>query len=168
MRRLVGKGYATSISTALDALPTWLSDELRAVPFFCGVDPVFAGLHDFTCSDDGRNYASTAHVVYPEHLTHRPRNERQATIVLPEVESPWVVIHELGHILHERLGFPPAPEPVTGYAATNVFEAFAEAFTMAHVPGYAPWDVSRARLATYKMRYPRLAPYFERRKSPCL
>jgi hypothetical protein len=41
-------------------------------------------------------------------------------------------MHELGHALHERLEFRPVAVPLTDYARTNTYEAFAEAFMIAH------------------------------------
>ncbi len=93
---------------------------------------------------DGRNYADTAHVLYPTHQPRLPRSRRVTTVCLPlEVES-WAVVHELGHVLHEALEFEPAPRPVDDYAATNSHEAFARAFDAWIMPHL--WPAERARL----------------------
>ena len=159
MQRIHGTGYVTAITAALAILPAWLAHMLRPTHFLCGIDPLYAGLHSFPEAEDGRSLRDTAHVAYGHHI-NAARAQAVTTVVLPLVEPPEVVLHELGHVLHERLGFAPAPEPVTAYAEVDEFEAFAEAFTMAHVPGYAPWDISLQRLATYRRRHPDLAPYF--------
>lgn len=160
MKRLVSTGFRSVISGALAMFPEWLADELRDSDFLCGVDPLFVGLHEFYDTEDGRSYRNTAHVAYPFHQLHRPAAHRATTVALPILEEPWVIVHELGHVLHERLGFPEAPGPVTEYAEANDMEAFAEAFTMAHVPGYVTAEASLERLAEYRRRVPNLAPYF--------
>lgn len=160
MDRLVGSGHRTAISAALMLLPPLAVEMLRETRWFCGSDPVFAGLHRYCAADDGRTYRQTAHVVYPQHLIDRPLGERITTVVLPVVEEPWVIIHELGHVLHAFLGFPPAPEPVTEYATCSDWEAFAEGFTAAHVPGYAASDAVDRRLATFRNRYPAVGAHF--------
>lgn len=160
MKRVVGATYRTTISAAFDLLPEWLADELRGTHFLCGVDPLFVGLHGTDTTTDGRSYRDTAHVNYGFFASHRPASDRATTVALPIPVEPWVVVHELGHVVHELLRWAPSPDPVTKYAATNRWESFAEAFTMAHVPGYASWDSSRRRLARYLQRQPDLAPYF--------
>ncbi len=50
-------------------------------------------------------------------------------MVLPRLPTLAVVIHELGHVLDESLGFRQIVNPVTEYAKINRREAFAEAFT---------------------------------------
>jgi len=54
---------------------------------------------------------------------------------------PAVIIHELGHALHDQLDHQPEVQPVTQYARTNSHEAFAEAFT-AWVAASGPVDDS--------------------------
>lgn len=100
---------------------------LGHVRFVCGVDPVFAGVHSF----DGCGYGDVPHCCYPHHL-NGPADRRVTTVVLPLAVHPYVVVHELGHALHERINFDHRSEPVTDYARTNFQEAFAEAFVARH------------------------------------
>jgi hypothetical protein len=70
---------------------------IKRADFLCGVDPNFVGVSEYTVTVDGRNYADTAHVLYPMHQLRLPRSRRVTTVCLPfEVES-WAVVHELGH-----------------------------------------------------------------------
>lgn len=48
-----------------------------------------------------------------------------------------VLVHELGHVLDETLGFTTHADPVSWYARGDRQEAFAEAFTAWLIPGYA-------------------------------
>lgn len=128
MNRLA-PGYLDAIDTALDYVPDRLLDRLRSVEFLCGVDPAFAGLHTFTDAADGRAYRDVPHCVYP-WLQDGPLDQRRTTIVLPGPTHPWAITHELGHALHETLGFEPNASPVSDYARTNRWEAFAEAFRL--------------------------------------
>lgn len=61
-----------------------------------------------------------------------PRDRRVTTVVLPTNEAfdPEVIVHELGHVLHEQLRFEPHAAAVTPYAKTDRWEAFAEAFRL--------------------------------------
>ena len=135
LSRVHGAGYREAIGFALGLLPVPIADRLSHVQFVCGVDPVFAGLHDTATTDDGRSYGLTAHCAYGWGLP-RPASDRVTTIVLPIVPLPSTVVHELGHALHETLGFDPEAEPVTEYAKTNRWEAFAEAFVAWRFWGY--------------------------------
>lgn len=104
-------------------------------PYFGGVfpcdifmaDPIFAGLHNNETTNDGRSYRGTMHVCYPHHILG-PADRRRTTIVIPECRPLYNVVHEFGHVLHyqHRLDF--APNPVSDYARTDKYEAFAEAF----------------------------------------
>lgn len=154
MQARIPKGpYSESIGHAYSILPKGVSDLLSSVDFVCGVNPNYAGLHGYI-----DRYDVLPHCCYPWH-----RNDNgNVTVVLPRPYPPHVVIHELGHALHYMLGFPEPPMPVTAYGETNNQEAWAEAFTMAHTPGYAPWDISRNRLSRYKRDNPDLAHFFER------
>jgi hypothetical protein len=108
-------------------MPDGLDDLLRC-DFLCGADPVFVGLHRYETTTDARSYRSEAHTVYDFHQMHRPKAQREITVALPQQIGPMTVIHELGHVLHARLGWRWDAQPVSEYAATNRFEAFAEAF----------------------------------------
>lgn len=126
---------ALAVGKALHLIPGGLR-ELVACEFVIGVDPVFAGIHHFTESDTGWAYRDIAHCVQDFHQEHRPRSDRGTKVVLPTNRlyrwDAWhgvrVVIHELGHVLHERVDESFIAEPVTEYARTNHHEAFAEAF----------------------------------------
>ena len=66
---------------------------------------------------------------YPHHMLG-PADRRVTTIVLPGTAwGPLLIVHEIGHALHETFDFGPHSDPVTDYARTNKHEAFAEAFT---------------------------------------
>ena len=112
--------WAESIAAALD-----FTEEFRFenVDFLCGVDPIFVGLHSFTDTTDGRSYRSTTHAV-PSFLA----NDGRTTVVLPTQEDWWTIVHELGHVLDERMGWQWTLPPVNDYAATDRCEAFACAF----------------------------------------
>jgi hypothetical protein len=128
--------------------PAILAEALRLIPLhthryldhdtFTGTDPVFAGLHRYESASLGRSYRDIAHVVYPYHMEHLPRARRRVIVVMPTLIHPYVVVHELGHVLHHRLRFEPVAEPVTEYAQTNEREAFAEAFAAWVLPWYYP------------------------------
>jgi hypothetical protein len=114
---------------AFDWLPEPLARRLSFVHFFVG-DPVFAGLHEVEVADDGGSFRTSAQYV-PEYLQrHRPRSVRRPTIVLPfGPRRTETVLHELGHALDEVLGEKWPAKPVSDYARTDPYEAFAEAFT---------------------------------------
>jgi hypothetical protein len=124
------------IGRAFDLLPAGIQRRLNGIHFAAGFSPVFAGLHCFTDTEDGRSYDTTAHVVYPHHQITSVRANRAITVALPCTEYPTVIVHELGHALHGLLDFQSHdPDPVTDYAKTNRWEAFAEAFAAWVLPG---------------------------------
>jgi hypothetical protein len=136
MDRLCGRGYRESIAAAWSIIPARLHDLIQT-DWFCGADPVFADLHRFEEASYGRSYRSVSHCVHEHNQTHRPRAARSTTVVLAAAEPPRTVVHELGHVLHARLDWQHVPRPVSWYAETNWYEAFAEAFTSWLIPGYA-------------------------------
>lgn len=119
LSRVPNARFAEVIGEGLSRLPEGMRLRLGHVQFVCGVDPVFAGLHGY----EGH---WRAHCCYPYHISG-PRDRRVTTVVLPVLEGPHVVVHELGHALHETIGLSHIAVPVTEYAATNHEEAFAEA-----------------------------------------
>ena len=139
LNRVVERVYGEVIGAALDVIPARIADRVRNVNVLAGVDPVFAGLHRFVDIGDGRSYRDTAHVVYPSHIIGG-RSERRTHMVLPTRRAATIpiVVHELGHVLDKTLGFDlDDVTPVSWYAETNRYEAFAEAFTSYVLPGYA-------------------------------
>ena len=127
MQRITNYRYIEAIGYAFSLLPSNLSERLSYVHFFTGTDPVFAGLHDFIDTQDGRSYRNTAHACFSESALN---NRERTTIVLPELDdaNPYVIVHELGHCLDEILGFSHLAIPINKYAETNRREAFAESF----------------------------------------
>ena len=129
MKRLLSYAYNDPIAVALASMPPSLRARMEHADYFCGASPIFAGLHNYVHTDDTRPYSQTAHAVWLMHQWLLPRTLRVPTVVLPVLVRPKTVAHELGHILHEALDFEPNAAPVTKYAETNRWEAFAEAFT---------------------------------------
>ena len=121
-------GYSELISYAFSILPKGIVHRIDYTHFLTGVDPIYVGLFDDGKTKDGRSYHNTACVAYPYHQKI-DKSLRHTTIILPNLIPLAHVIHELGHVLDESLGFIHIAEPVTEYAKTNRMEAFAEAFT---------------------------------------
>lgn len=154
MQRLTDQRYATAIGTGYAAAPPGIAARLMGVHWFTGTNPAWAGLH-FIEAPKGNGYtnpvpyAVAAHTLYPFHLTHRPAADRLPTIVLPLpwAATPETVVHELGHVLHMIAGFEYEAAPVSGYAAANRYEAFAEAFCAWVLPGTPGdrWDRDAAQ-----------------------
>src|SRR5215207_6344556 len=123
--RITSKRNAEAIGDALEYVP-WRMREIAVFDGFCG-DALFAGLHRIEVTPDGRSYRGTAHACFPTHVA-----DKRMTLVFPEPPAWYTVIHELGHALDwaltERAGRALTFSPVTEYARTNRWEAFAEAF----------------------------------------
>lgn len=128
MNRNTGYGYSGLVGYAFDIIPIGIADRLRYAHFLTGVDPIYVGLFNYEDTGDGRSYRNTACVAYPYHQ-RLSKGLRHTTVVLPVMDTLTVVVHELGHVLDEYLGFRHAAKPVTKHALTNREEAFAEAFT---------------------------------------
>lgn len=125
------------INQALELMPEGIKRMLEGVDILSGVDPGFAGLHFYKKASYNRSYADVAHVTYSIYQRHLPLSDRKTTIVLPKKINFATAIHELGHVLHEKLKFEPKVKPVTWYANTDLHEAFAESFTAWIIPfGY--------------------------------
>jgi hypothetical protein len=129
MKRLTDYAFNDAITVALNSMPPGIRARVEHTDYFCGASPVFAGLHNYQDTGDGRPYSQTAHAVWLMHQRLLPRTLRGPTVVLPVLVRPKTVAHELGHVLHELIGFEYWPTPVTRYAQKNKWEAFAEAFT---------------------------------------
>ena len=131
MIRVKSNAYSSLIEAGYARMPGGIRHLLRDVDFFTGTDPIFAGLGAVEDSDDGRSLRSTSHCAYAHNQGHLPKALRRTTVVLPEPAAslnPYVVVHELGHVLHEIVGFEYDFKPINAYAATNWCEAFAEIF----------------------------------------
>ncbi len=122
MRRLTDYSYCAVIEAGLRTMPAWIRPLFRDVHYFCGADPVFAGItREFVDEPERRSYRNTAHAKYA-----RWSPDGVPTVVLPANELPCVIVHELGHILDEMLGFRFDPVyAVIDYAKRNRAERFA-------------------------------------------
>lgn len=118
---------AESLSVALGVVPAFLRQRIQ--PRLFTTDPVWAGISNYEDIEDGRSYRNTMHVLYPCHYGG------PTIIVAPEPEPPVILLHELGHVVDEQLGFAIEAPTTTPYSQTNCREAFAEAFTL--------WLISR-------------------------
>jgi len=154
--RIHTRGAREAISEAFRIVDRF-SNAIGPVEFVVGVDPVFAGLHSFddTADDlaDDRSFRNVSHCCYPWNIDG-PADRRCTTIVLAPGEynmSVPTIVHELGHALHCQMGFSHAPEPVTDYAETNRYEAFAEAFTTYLFYGYGDEDVLNGDHSTLRL-----------------
>jgi hypothetical protein len=125
VNRLTSAAYGEAIGAGMAIVPDAIMNRLRHVHFLTGIDPGWAGLHSFAETLADFSYAELAHCACAHQTT-----DRTTTIVLPVVEmaKPDIVVHELGHALHEALGWEHDAKPVTEYATTDRFEAFAESF----------------------------------------
>jgi hypothetical protein len=123
---------------------------LAHVRFVCGIDPIWAGIHHFEAANNSRSYRNTAHVVYPFHVLG-PRSWRSTAVIMPLPLEPVYIVHELGHVLDEALGFEHQARPVTDYAHTNRNEAFAEAFTSRFFWNYDERDLAAQDRATVEL-----------------
>jgi hypothetical protein len=146
LRRITNHKRLVPINAALDILPPRIRSMVEGVDILTE-DPNFVGLHRFVDASYGRQYKDTAHVAYDFHQMHLPKDRRATTLVLPELISVADAVHELGHVLHEKLKFDPSTMPVSWYAKTNKFEAFAESFTAWVLPE-GRYDIERERLYT--------------------
>ena len=116
-----------ALEWAFDNIPRRVLSVTGWPDIFMG-NPVYAGLHSFRDIPGGRSYEQTAHCAH-EHAIDGPADRRRTTIVLPSPAHPVTVVHELGHVLHERLRWDWSAVAVDDYGRTDVFEAFAQAFT---------------------------------------
>ena len=136
MKRLLNNEFKPIIQKGENYIPKSILKTIGDIHYFCGVCPVYAGLHNYQITSDGRSYSDTAHVSYSWMNT-----DKNTTVVLPDVydTEPWVIVHELAHVLHERLNFRGNPISLTNYAETDRFEAFAEFFTVLYCPDVPDW-----------------------------
>ena len=122
-----------AIQAAHRIIPNSILNRLH-FDYFIGADPIYAGISDYEKTTDGRSYRDTACVMYPWHFR---LTKEKTTIVIPKERTPRTIIHEIGHVIDEYLGFEHIAVPVTEYAKTDRYEAFAEAFTAWLLLGYA-------------------------------
>jgi hypothetical protein len=145
MRRITSYQYTELIQAALACYPEHIRQELEKVDILTGVDPERAGLCESGKSPDGRWFGDTWHVIYDAHQTWRPWNERRVTIALPVLPRRngdiTDMVHEFAHVLDHRLKFLFDLPPVTKYAQTDRYEAFAEGICDHIFWGYANLDV---------------------------
>lgn len=135
MNRITSYGLNPAICKALDTIPQGIISRLH-FDWLIGCDPVYIGLHNDTDIGDGRSYRNTGHVAY----RHNQINRGKTTIVIPDPDGfwpPYLIVHEIAHVLDEYLGWEHKAIPVTEYGKTNNLEAFAEAFTAWLFYGYA-------------------------------
>jgi len=140
LERITSYQFTELIESGFALIPEEISKRLKHVHFFTGTDPVYAGLFDDKSTKDGRSYRDTWCCSYPWNQTVE---DKRTTIVMtdllldyPKALRPAIVVHELAHCLHEVLDFEPLAKPVTKYAQTDEFEAFADAFTLWVFPEY--------------------------------
>ena len=138
MSRVHDRLPAFAVGEAMDFIPERLHEKI-ACEILVGVDPVFAGMHEFEPFEhDGGllSYKDCAHVIYPDLQLHRPAAFRNVKMFLPSnptyewdtYTGVYTVIHELGHVLDFNLDFEYDVATTTEYSEANREEAFAEAF----------------------------------------
>lgn len=152
VKRLVGSDYREPIEAALALLPPQLS-ALRRTDFFCGADPVRAGMVEAHIY-----HFNNGTVVPINELAFETEVEGRPTIFLPTAPE-WkkhyagsevsVVLHEIGHVVHNHIDWIDLDVvPLSDYAWTNHHEAFAESFAewlMWGRDGLLQWDPATLR-----------------------
>lgn len=140
MERVISYQYTELIESGFALIPQAIADKLRHIHFLTGTDPIYAGLTDWVEGKGGRSLRDMWGVYYPRHQIVE---DRRTTIVMPDLMPeyprelrPVMVAHELGHCLHEVVGLRYLARPVTEYAQVDMWEAFAEAFTLWLFPEY--------------------------------
>lgn len=121
-----------SIQYAFSLIPERLHRFMEQA-WFLGMDPVAWGVHEYENANLGRSLRNTCHVMYPAWL--RDKSLGLPAVMLcgrePRREKPWIVVHELGHVLDWAIEFErPNMTPTSWYAGLNTYETFAEAFTV--------------------------------------
>jgi len=131
VKRITNNAYSSLIEAGYVKIPMNVRFRLKDIDFFTGSEPLFAGLGTIENIKDGRSYRNTAHCSYAHNQNRLPKSLRRTTIVLPEPVvdlTPLDIVHELGHALHEMVGFDFDFIPIDEYATTNGHEAFAQIF----------------------------------------
>lgn len=146
----VARGFDTEpIQRGLARIPPRIRERVGPVDFLCGVDPIFVGLHEheFASIADGYSpgisFRWCAHLSRPHNQASPVRAHRSTTIVVPaplgkvygdEGIAGAVIAHEYGHLVDSLTGsgtlwdWGAGIVPVSSYAETNWWEAFAESF----------------------------------------
>lgn len=112
--------------------------------FLCGIDPCFVGLHGHRAFNEdwaakGWGYDFVPHACYSHHSADGvPR------VVFPQIAAyaevaVETVLHEVGHLYDETLGWTFDAPPTTDYSLTNREERFAEAFQVILQPPDGAW-----------------------------
>lgn len=101
MERLTDQRTIEAFTHARSRFPSrlqpWLACDLHTE------DPIWTGFNGpWPEARGGRSYREVAHVSYPTHQMHMPRDRRYPTVVLPGPgeRNYWTCVHELGHVLH--------------------------------------------------------------------
>jgi hypothetical protein len=107
MERHRHRADAERVQAVRATMPQQLQDRLCGVQVVTGFDPAYIGLHYYHDTGDGRDYNKAAHCTWTVHQRHLPRDRRITTVVFPNLSllEDWVILHEFGHALDERLSF---------------------------------------------------------------
>ena len=151
MERIPDSRYSELIEDAYSCIPPNIAKLISHVHFFCGTDPVYAGLvKEKTLIFPGtEGVFSTRNWIYYMNYNCTDwvinKSLRSPTIFLPNFNSipkgfaltTHDVLHELGHVLDFVLPFEILDiTPVTEYAESSNLEAFAESFVSWLLYGY--------------------------------
>lgn len=142
MKRVTDYRKAEPVAAALRLLTGTLHDLASRCDVFTA-DPLLAGLHRYETASYSRSFRNTAHVAYPWNQ-ELPSGDQVVTVVLPEVVDLHSAVHELGHVVDYWTGFSHKAEPVSWYAKTDRYEAFAEAFAYRALRGPDHVDAATA------------------------
>lgn len=147
MERIPDSRYSELIGEAYSCIPPNIAKLVDHVHFFCGTDPVYAGLVSYeSFIVEGKEYSSRNWMYYEGEWSIDwiiPKHLISPTIVIPYWNLTKFgltdVLHELGHVLDDMTPFfqyHSEIKEVTSYAKTDFGEAFAEAFVSWLLWGY--------------------------------
>ena len=150
MERIAPLAKIDAIEWVVNRLPLGMKRILNGVHFIKGCDPVWMGVSTnkyvgFDNTTKGRkgSFCNWSHCCLKWGLKHLPLNDRETTIVIGSDIKKYederkIILHELGHVLDERLieiaiveklkFYRPGCVPLDDYAAINGGEAFATSF----------------------------------------
>lgn len=106
---------------AFSYIPKKLRGPLSEVPIVADYDTEI----DSDVTFDGRSYADVNYY----HPASTDDGSAGYVVMRHRLHRPAILVHELGHALDDMLGATHVAEPVSEYAESNRWEAFAEAFT---------------------------------------